>query len=130
MKRFRKPYRWTLGVVALALLSFFTGTSIACFQRIAGSVTLAEACCKGRCQHVMTDAAATECCQHHHVSAAQAIPASIPSPVAFFAASAFLSSIVLTPEHEGSWRIGWRSFPTEQPPTSPPLYALHCTLLR
>jgi hypothetical protein len=52
-KRFRKPCRWTIGVVALALLSFL-GTSVACFQPIAGSVTLAEACCKGRCQHVMT----------------------------------------------------------------------------
>lgn len=126
MKHFQRHHLWSIGVVALALLSFFTGTSLACFQQAAGSAVMAESCCKGHCQHVMIGEAATECCQQHQVSPVQSIPASASAKVLFFPTFTFLPSAILPPTPTGS---EWYSSPARRPPLSPPLYTLYCAFL-
>lgn len=126
MKRFQKHHLWSIGIVVLVLLSFFTGTSLACFQQAAESTAIAEDCCKGRCQHVMVGEAATECCQQHQVTPVQSTPASASAKVLFFPTFTFLHSAILPPTLAG---VKWYSPPAGRPPLSPPLYTLHCAFL-
>ena len=111
----------------LALLSFFAGTSLACFQKGVGTVHLAEDCCKGHCQHVMVGDMAAQCCQSQ-TRVSQVLPASSPAKVASFVAHTLHVALLLPVNLQGPTQSEVR--PTgERPPPFPPLYALHCTLL-
>lgn len=113
----------------LALLSFFAGTSLACFQNGVGTVQMAEDCCKGHCQHVMMRAMAAKCCQSHQPKVSQVLPASSPAKVASFVAHTLhvaLVPLVLCQDQKQSWV---RLSTEERPPPFSPLYALHCTFL-
>lgn len=113
----------------LALLSFFAGTSLACFQKGVGTVQMAEDCCQGHCQHVMAADMAARCCQSHQTRVSQVLPASSPAKVASFMAYTLHVALippVLCPGLKQSWA---RLSTEERPLPFPPLYALHCTLL-
>src|ERR1700716_1202828 len=84
MKRHKKHRLWIVGIAILVLLSFFAGTSLACFQKGVGTVHMAEDCCKGHCQHAMVGDMAAQCCQSHQTRVAQMLPASSPAKVASF----------------------------------------------
>ncbi len=130
MKRYKRYRFWTVGVVALSLLSFLTGTSLACFQREAESIKMAEDCCQGHCQHVMVADMAAKCCQSHQAKVVQALPAASPTKAAFLVASPLHVSLIPPVVLQGL-KQSLVHFLTEErpPPQSLPVYTLHCALL-
>lgn len=129
MKQYEKHRLWIAGVTILALCSFLTGTSLACFQRGIATIKMAEDCCQGHCQHAMTSEAAADCCQSHHGQASHAFPLS-PSAKTRVLMAALLPAVLLPPAVWQSREQSWvHSSRQEHPPPSPSLYTLHCTLL-
>jgi len=129
MKRHSKQHLWIAGIVTLTFLSFFVGTSLACFRKGVGTVQRAEDCCKGHCQHALIGDMATKCCQSHQTKVSQALPASSPTKAASFVAHTphvAFAPLVFSPDLQQSWT---HLSTEERPPPFPPLYALHCTLL-
>ena len=129
MKRHKIHRLWTAGIAMLALLAFFAGTSLACFQKGVGTVPMAEDCCQGHCQHAMVGEMAAQCCRSHQARVSQVLPASSPAKVASFVAHTLhvaLVPLVLCQGPEQAW-VGLST--QERSPPSSPLYTLHCTLL-
>jgi hypothetical protein len=112
----------------LALLSFFAGTSLACFQKGVGTVHLAEDCCKGHCQHAMVGDMAAQCCQSHQTRVAQVLPVTSPAKIVSLVAYTLPVALILPVNLQGPAR-SWVRPTGERPSPFPPLYALYCTLL-
>jgi hypothetical protein len=129
MKRHKKQRLWMAGIVILALFSFLTGTSLACFQKGTGSIKMAEDCCQGHCQHAMTGEAAADCCQSHQTKVSQTFVTS-PSAKTFFLVASTLHGSLIPPVALQDPEQFWvRLSSGERPPPSPPFYTLHCILL-
>jgi hypothetical protein len=129
MKQHKKHRLWIAGVTILALCSFLTGTSLACFQRGIATIKMAENCCQSHCQHAMTGEVAADCCQSHHGQASHAFPLSSSAKTFLFMAGlppAALLPLAVWQSQEQFWMHSSRQ---EHPPSSPSLYTLHCTLL-
>src|SRR5581483_2526932 len=129
MKQHNRHRLWIVGVTILALCSFLAGTSLACFQKGASTVGMAETCCQSHCQHAMMGEAATDCCQSHHTQAAQPFPSSSPAKTIVLAASTLPVTLVLSVAWQSQEQIWLRRSTEERPPPSPPFYTLHCALL-
>src|SRR6266852_1649803 len=129
MKRHKTHRLWTAGIAILALLSFFAGTSLACFQKGVGTVQMAEDCSQGHCQHAMVGDMAAQCCQSHQTRVSQVLPASSPAKVASFVAHTLHVALVPLVLRQDQKQSLVRLSTAERPPPFPPLYALHCTLL-
>jgi hypothetical protein len=129
MKRHERQRPWRAGVTVLILFSFLAGTSLACVQKGIGNIQIAEDCCQGHCQHVMTGAAAAECCQSHQTKVPQAC-VTTPSAKTFFLVVFTLHDSLIPPVALQAPEQFWVYLSSaERPPPSPPFYTLHCTLL-
>lgn len=128
MKRHTKHGFCITGAAILTLLSFFAGTSLACFQKGVGTVQMAEDCCKGHCQHAMVGDMAAKCCQSHQTKVSQAL-VTTPSAKAVVLGAA-IHSVLIPPVVLQGPKQFWLHLSTgERSPPSPPFYTLHCTLL-
>src|SRR5262245_3427402 len=94
MKLHKRHSLWAPSVAILLLLSFFAGTSFACFQKGVGSIQMAEDCCKGHCQHVMMEDMAAKCCQSHQTKVSQALPTPSSTKAASLVASILHVSLI------------------------------------
>lgn len=129
MTQHKKHGLWIAGVVTLALFSFLAGTSLACFQKGVGALTMAEACCKGHCHHAMMGEMAAKCCQSHQTKVSQTLPAAPAAKAVVLEASTVHSSLILPVVLQGPEQFWARLFTGEWSPPSPPFYTLHCALL-
>ena len=126
--QFHSRHRYWI-VSALALLSFLARTSLACLQMEAGSIKMAEDCCKGHCQHIMAADMAAKCCQSHQTKVSQVLPTSSSTQAASLVAHTLSVSLILPVVPQGPEQSRMHGSTEERPPPFPPLYALHCTLL-
>lgn len=129
LKQRTKHRFWTIGVSILVLFSFLAGTSFACFQKGAESVQQAEDCCKGHCQHARVGAMAMKCCQNHHGQVSQALPFFSSAKTLAPAVSQIPVALIPPAVLQGPDRFLVHRSIEKRPPSSPPLYTLHCTLL-
>lgn len=129
MRHHKRHHLWTVGVVALALLSFLAGTSFACFQREVSSVKIAEDCCQKHCQHAMEADKAAQCCQSHQAKVSQALLAvsatKVLSPLAY---SLQVSSIATVAILDAERSLVYLTT-EKRPPPSLPFYVLYRALL-
>jgi hypothetical protein len=129
MKRYTQHRLWIVGIATLALLSFFAGTSLACFEKGVGTVRMAEDCGKDHCQHVMVGAIAATCCQSHHTKVSQALPVAPSAKTIVLVASTLPGLLIAPVVGQAAEHCRAHLSTAERPPPSPPLYTLHCTLL-
>src|SRR5215813_5342323 len=101
MKRHTTHRLRIAGIAVLVLLSFFAGTSLACFQKGVGTVRLAEDCCKGHCQHAMVGEMAAQCCQSHQTRVARALPTTSLAKVALCIAYTLPVAVLLPVNLQG-----------------------------
>lgn len=116
-------------MTAVAILTFTVGTSVACLQKGVGNAQIAQACCKGRCYHVMEDALAVKCCQRHQRNVSQAVPLSLGVKPTLVADS--LLSMPLLPILMMGGQAPGRAllFTGQRSPPICSLYTLYCSLL-
>lgn len=129
MTRHTKQRFWIASVAILALFSFLMGTSLACFQKGAGAIAVAEDCCQNHCRHAMVGDMAAKCCQSHQTTVAQTFPLAPTVKAIVLAASAVHSFLMQPIVLQGPEQFWARLSTGEQSPPSPPFYALHCALL-
>src|SRR5262249_2286048 len=129
MKQRKRHRPWILGIVVLTFFSLLAGTSLACFQKGTGTLTMAENCCRGQCQHAMVGDMATKWCQNHQTKTSHILPTAPAAKISLLTASPLHYTLVL-PAVLHSPEQSWVCFSTaERPPPSLSLHTLHCLFL-
>lgn len=129
MKLHKRHSFWAASAAISVLLTFFTGTSFACFQKGTESIKVAEDCCKGHCQHAMTGERATQCCQSHQGKASQVLPAASLKKITSLTIYILHISLLPPASLPGPEQCWVRVPKEERRPPRPSLFALHCVFL-